>query len=326
MKIPPTYQIAPEILELIVKIDSYRLFFKDKKISEEVESNIQRISLLKSSVYSARIEGNPLTLDDVEITRNKQKKIEIYNIFDVVQLLNRTVQPDKKLDLKTIKDIHSQVMKNLTPDTGKFRKEMTAIFNQAGVVIYTTPPPEKISTLLTQLFQYVNSKNEKFPLITAFISHLIFEKIHPFLDGNGRVGRLLIFVILKARNYDFGLFVPFEEYLDTHKSDYYYFLETGLKNTNDYLIFMLKAFLSQIEDLKSRIEIEEKKLTILSPRLEELYNIIKDHKTVSFDFIKRRFTKIPNRTLRYDLKKLADKNLIIKIGKTKGSYYKINII
>src|SRR3989344_3600617 len=323
MKIPPTYQIVPEILELIVKIDSYRLFFRDKKISEEIKNNIQRISLLKSSVFSARIEGNPLTLEDLETTKEKQKKIEIYNILDAASFLERNVKPSQKLDIKFIKDIHTWVMKNLTPDKGKFRKEMSAIFNQAGIAIYTTPPPEKIITLLTQLLQYVNSNNEKFPLITALLSHLIFEKIHPFIDGNGRVGRLLIFAVLKAKNYDFGWFVPFEEYLDNHKSDYYYYLDTGLQNTNGYLIFMLNSFLSQVEELKKRVEDEEKKKTILSPRLEEIYNIIKDHKVVSFDFIKRRFTKVPNRTLRYDLKKLADKNLIIKIGKTKGAFYKI---
>src|SRR3989344_5623324 len=321
MKIPPTYQITSEILELISKIDSFRLFFKDKKIPEELKNNIQRVSLLKSSLFSARIEGNTLNMDDVEITKDKLKKIEIYNILDAVQNLNRTVKSRQLINLNIIRETHSLVMKDLTPDRGKFRKEMTAIFNQAGVVIYTTPPPEKVSTLLTQLNKFINSEEEKFPLIAAFISHLIFEKIHPFLDGNGRVGRLLIFAILKAKNYDLGFFVPFEEYLDNHKSDYYYYLDTGLQNTNDYLLFMLTSFLSQVEDLKNRIGDEEKKKTILTPRLEEIYNIIKDHPMISFDFIRRRFLKVPERTLRYDLKKLADKNFIIKIGKTRGSYY-----
>ena len=323
MKIPPIYRIVTEILELIVKIDSYRLFFKDKNIPEEMKINIQRTSLLKSSVFSARIEGNPLTLENVETSQDKQKRIEVFNILEAAENLNRTIKSDQSINIKTFKATHALVMKNLSPDKGRFRKEMSAIFNQFGIAIYTTPPPEKIPILLTRLLQYINSDYEKFPLITALISHLIFEKIHPFIDGNGRVGRLLIFAVLKAKNYDFGWFVPFEEYLDNHKSDYYYYLDTGLQNTNNYLIFMLKSFLSQIEDLKKRIEIEEKKQYILSPRLEEIYYLIKDYKTVSFDFIKRRFIKVPSRTLRYDLKKLADKNLILKIGKTKGSFYKI---
>ena len=86
MKIPPPYQITPEILELIVKIDSYRLFFRDKKIPEEIKNNIQRISLLKTSVFSARIEGNPLTLENVETSKDKQKRIEIFNILETAEV------------------------------------------------------------------------------------------------------------------------------------------------------------------------------------------------------------------------------------------------
>jgi len=67
-----------------------------------------------------------------------------------------------------------------------------------------------------------------------------------------------------------------------------------------------------------------KKETFFLPlRQEEIFNIIKDHAVVSFDFIRRRFLKIPERTLRYDLKKLGDLGLIIKIGKTKGCIYRI---
>lgn len=62
--------------------------------------------------------------------------------------------------------------------------------------------------------------------------------------------------------------------------------------------------------------------TILLPlRQEELYYVIRDHRMVFFDFLRRRFLKIPSRTLRYDLKKLTDKGFTVKIGKTKGSYY-----
>jgi len=61
---------------------------------------------------------------------------------------------------------------------------------------------------------------------------------------------------------------------------------------------------------------------LLTPRQEEIYNIIKDHNIISFDEIKRRFLKVPPRTLSYDLKKLINKKLVIKIGKTKGTYYK----
>lgn len=87
---------------------------------------------------------------------------------------------------------------------------------------------------------------------------------------------------------------------------------------------MLEAYLNQLETLKRQLEEEAvKKQEFLSPRQEEIVNIIKDHHVVSFDMIGRRFLKIPKRTLRYDLKKLVDKGLIEKRGETRGRYYRI---
>jgi len=121
------------------------------------------------------------------------------------------------------------------------------------------------------------------------------------------------------------LAIPFEEYLDKNKAEYYYFLDIGLKNTEDYLVFMLKAILTQTENIKIQIEEEKQKKInfLLPPRQEEILQIITDHKIVSFDFIRRRFLKVRPRTLHYDLKKLMQKKIVIKIGKTKGVYYRI---
>ena len=186
------------------------------------------------------------------------------------------------------------------------------------------PPPTQISKLLDNLLAYVNSE-QKFPLVVAFVAHLVFEKIHPFLDGNGRVGRLLIPVILKSKGWDFSLAVPFEEYLDEHKDEYYFYLDQGLENTNNYLEFMLEAFYMQIEEIKNQINEERAKEAhpFLPPRQEEILNIIKDQIIVSFDMIRRRFIQVPERTLRYDLKKLLDRKMIEKSGETRGRYYRI---
>jgi repressor of nif and glnA expression len=98
-----------------------------------------------------------------------------------------------------------------------------------------------------------------------------------------------------------------------------------MKQPEDYLLFMLRAFWAQSEKIKSQIaiEMERKEQVILPPRQEEIYNIIVDHNMSSFDIIRRRFLNVPERTLRYDLKKLQEKNLIRKIGCTKGTYYNI---
>lgn len=326
MRIPPLYQITPEMLNLIAKIDSYRHFFTSIDIPLLVKDKLQRISLLKSALFSARIEGNPLTFENIKTSADKQKKIEVFNILSALNYLKTQLELSNKITIKLILSMHSIIMKNLGFLAGAFRDEMSAIFNQAGVAIYLPPSPQKINMLVNKLLQYINNSQEKFPLIQALLAHLVFEKIHPFIDGNGRVGRLLIYAVLKSKDYDFNLFVPYEEYLDSNKNDYYYYLDLGLKDANSYLLFMLKGFLRQLEKLKESFNQElnkKEELLLLPPRQEEIYQIIKDHRVVSFDFVKRRFLKIPKRTLRYDLKKLADNGYIIKIGKTRGSCYKL---
>lgn len=142
------------------------------------------------------------------------------------------------------------------------------------------------------------------------------------------MGRLLIVAVLKKTEYDFGFFVPFEEYLDNHKEDYYYYLDNGMQDTNSYLLFMLQAFLAQCEEVQRTIQLELKNKDQLGlpPRQEEIFNIIREHQMVSLDFIRRRFLKVPERTIRYDLKKLQDGQFITKIGKTRGSFYRVKMV
>ena len=325
MKIPPDYKITSEILNLISKVDTNLMYLSSLTIPKELKQKIQRISLLKSSLFSARIEGNPLTLEVISKSGNDQEKnIEVFNILKANKFLEKTIKSNFMITKKFIFDLHSLVMIGELGKTKSFRNEMGAIFNQAGVAVYLSPPPTQVNRLIDQLNNYINSNLEKFPLVCGAISHLIFEKIHPFIDGNGRVGRLLIFSILKAKGYGEGYLISFEKYLDENKSDYYYFLDQGLKSPEDYLVFMLTAFLKESEELKKQIETAQSgKATLLPPRQEEIFLIIKEHKVVSFDNIRRRFLKVPERTLRYDLKKLVDKGLTVKIGETRGSYYKM---
>lgn len=322
--IPPSYRITPEMIELLVKIDANLIYLSRISLPELLKDRIRKTSILKSSLFSARIEGNALTYEQIEKENGEtDEKKEIFNILKAVQFVESS-DLSAGITLKTILKLHSMVMAGLSGEEGFFRTELSAIFNEAGEAVYITPAPDKIPGLLKQALAYSNSGEEKFPIINAFVSHLIFEKIHLFIDGNGRVGRLLVFTILKSKQKNIPFFIPFEEYLDEHKDEYYYHLDRGLKNTNDYLLFMLQAFYEQTEKTKQMLTDEmEKAQLLLTPRQEEIYNIVKDHNIVSFDEIRRRFLKIPPRTLSFDLKKLMDKGLVVKIGKTKGSYYRI---
>lgn len=325
MKIPPEYKITPEILELLAKIEANRLVFSSLEIPISVKDRIQRRSLLKSSLFSAKIEGNRLSMEDMNSSYGSKaiEKKEVFNLLKAVTYLEKEVKFGEPVNLDLILKLHSLVLTDISAEAGNFRTTPEAVFNQEGLVIYQPPPANDVVNLINQLVLFINSKSERFIFVKAQIAHLIFEKIHPFVDGNGRVGRLLISTVLKSASNDFNLIIPFEEYINEHKEEYYYYLDVRFKDTEKYLEFMLDCFYQETEKIKQEINLlsKQEKL-LLPPRREEIYNIIKEHNTVTFDFIKRRFLAVPERTLRYDLARLVKDGLVVKIGRTKGSYYR----
>lgn len=326
MLIPPKYALTPTISRLLSSIEASKQVIDSITIPIEVETNIRRASTLKSSLFSARIEGNNLTLD--EITRNpsnSQKKTEVFNVLKAFTFIKQKERKD--LSTNEIFTIHGIVMNNLSAEAGKFRKEHEAIFNSAHIAVYMPPPPRLVLSSIERLIKFANSDKEQFVPVKACLIHYVFEKIHPFVDGNGRVGRLIFQKVLMHGNYGMKGLLPVEEYLDTHRSEYYSALEEPERDVTSYLEFMLEA-LEKVASATKELVMQKKQtdfLDYLLPRRLEIYNIIKDHKMVDFDILRRRFLNVNERTLRYDLKKLANANLIRKRGTTKGAYYEINI-
>lgn len=324
MLIPPKYFLTPKISQLLASIEASKQVIDAISIPAEVETNIRRSSTLKSSLFSARIEGNTLTLDELSSRPSKdQKKAEVFNIL---KALNTIFQKrNKDITLKDILNLHKIVMEGLTHKTqqGKIRNEVSAIFNSAGIAVYMPPPPRSIPSFLEKVIKFANSQKEQFVPIRACLTHYTFEKIHPFLDGNGRVGRLLLQTIMYKGGYGMKGLLTIEEYLDNNRSDYYRALEETERDASPYLELMLEAIAETSEKAKQLV-LEKKQLQAkdyLLPRRAEILDIIKDHRLVNFDQIRRRFMAVNERTLRFDLKKLTDAGLIRKLGNTKGVYY-----
>lgn len=321
------YQKTPLIDNYLLRIEVSKKLIDILPQLPNIEENLRRKSLLKSSLFSAKIEGNKLNLQDLNFSNNQQtvKDIEKLEIFNILKALNWIyTSTESKLTTDTIKQLHILTMKSLTPNAGKFRTEPSAIFNIAGIAIYMTPPPSEILSLLEKLLIYINSQNDHC-LITAALAHFNFEKIHPFLDGNGRVGRLLSTLILKNNNFSFREIVSLEEYLENQRETYYYLLQSGDKDLTKFVEFFLEGIALQAEKAIEQIKNidNEKPEDSLLPRRREILEIIKDHKMVTFDFIRRRFAKIPKDTLHYDLSQLLKKNFIRKLGATRGVCYTI---
>lgn len=308
-----------QIEEYIAKIKAYKELFEKLPKLSHVQENLLRKSTLKSSLFSARIEGNSLELREFELSSSRtQEKREISQIYTALKYVRSLGYP---LNKESMLLIHEKAMNGLVMDAGKLRNEVSSIFNEAGVAVYVSPPPQKINSLLADFFEYLN--NPKDDLSRIAIAHFAFEKIHPFLDGNGRVGRILMNWHLNHLGYGFSGLISFEEYLESNRQRYYDGLGISGKDITMFVEFILETIAISSEQVLLELQNKEEETfeDMLLPRRHEILLIIREHQMVSFDQIKRRFMNVNSRTLHYDLEFLRKKKLIKKLGNTRGAVY-----
>ncbi len=294
---------------------------------------------LKSALFSARIEGNSLTLQEADqielITNLTETQREVVNLM---QVHNELTKLPSIISLDHILTLHKQVMHGLQTHPGKLRTSSSAIFDQLGNITYLTPEPAETKIMLGELIRQYNTKHIQpvDALVNLAQCHYYFEKIHPFADGNGRVGRLLMHWQLHQIDY-LPTQLPLEEFIDTNRSEYYFLLEKNTRQVDGFVLFVMQAIehalhqslsgikqttiaFKRTETLKSN-PAKRTKLNKLIPRQQEIYQIILDHPYTSLDFIHRRFWHISKRTLAYDIIKLVKLDLITKHGQTRGTRY-----
>lgn len=316
----PTVAIDSILLKALTSYETARQLIRTQDVPIAHMRRIEDGTILKSSLFSARIEGNILDESTLEHAKDEDAKREIYNLIDAIGYIKH-IPVRTHITRDTLRHLHAIVMKDLSADAGHLRNEQNAIFDASGGVRYLPPPPITMRKDLDSLIEYANHPAE-FPIINALISHLVFEKIHPFVDGNGRVGRLLIHLVLRSQGEDYPYIVPFERYLDTHRELYYRHIDTGMQDSTGYILFMLEALTKELSALHDDLELQDKNARpYLPPRREEILRVIQDHPYITMDGIHRRFLGVPIRTLRYDIAQLMRMNHIHKIGTTKGTSY-----
>lgn len=219
----------------------------------------------KEAVLSSKIEGTQATLNEVleyeakeEKKEDTERKKDINEIINYREALEVGVKSLQKAPLaeNLIKKLHSILLrsgrgKNKAP--GDFRKTQVYI-GRPGASIedasFVPPPANEIIPLFGNLEKYLNSKEEKDPLVQVAIAHYQFEAIHPFLDGNGRVGRLIISLFLYERQLLSHPFLYLSEFFEEHREDYYELLRlvSEKEKWEDWIKFFLTALATQAEE------------------------------------------------------------------------------
>ena len=306
------WEITPQVNQLLIELEAVKLNFTSLSLSPQREENLRKTSLLKSSVFSVRIEGYPDTVTS--------PRLESQNLLKAYRLIHTKNAPLKP-SLSFMRLLHQLTLDKISHNAGKWRTEEWGIFNQAGVAVYKAPAHFHVPDLMGQYVKFVN-KIPDHAGVRAAIAQFIFEKIHPFADGNGRVGRLISAHLLTKSGFGFRGLAPFEEYIDNHRLTYYETLEPS-HNITGFVEFFLEALISQSKQILSNLDSLTTSLpeSNLPPRHQEILSIIRDHPYSSFDFIHRRFINIKSSTLHYDLAQLMKQKFIKKIRQTRGATY-----
>jgi Fic family protein len=225
--------------------------------------------LTKEAVLSSRIEGTQATLEDVfhYEARSEEKKLakdnDIKEIINYRRVLNFSLGDlkDSPINQEFIKKVHYYLLDSVRgsdKDRGNFRKGKVFI-GSPGVAIeeasYVPPESSLLPSLMNNWEDYINSNLESDLLVQAGIAHYQLEAIHPFRDGNGRVGRLLIPLFLYKREILSAPMLYISEYFERNRRDYYDLLKgvTERAEWNEWLKFFLLALIT--ESLKTRASV-----------------------------------------------------------------------
>ena len=207
-------------------------------------------------------------------------------------------------------------MNGLIESAGRLRSKSVGIM-KGSKVAHVAPPGEMLKPLMNDLFNYLKN-DEDLPLIKSCVFHYEMEFIHPFIDGNGRMGRLWQTLILKE-SYPVFEFLPIETIIKERQEKYYEALGKADNSGESTLFieFMLEVILESLEDL---LNIQNVSLTNID-RINLFKSVIKDDYFSRKDYLKN-FREISSPTASRDLKFAVENGLVEKTGDKNSTIYK----
>lgn len=313
----PPYEITPEILKYVASI-SEKIGEINAKYLIKSNPTLRKQNKIKTIHSSLRIEGNTLTeqqitaiLENKRVIGPRKDIIEVLNALEVYKNINN-LKPYKEKDFL---NAHKLLLQKLIEQPGKYRNQSIGIL-KGSKVEHIAPPLENVPFLMKDLFEYLKDKSE-ISLIKSCVFHYEMEFIHPFLDGNGRMGRLWQTLIL-MQDYPVFEFLSFETLISKNQEKYYKALSSSDKDgkSTKFIEYMLQIIDHSLDEL----------LQNSSKKLSDNDRMLLFLETAKNDFTRKDyiayFKDISSATASRDLKNAVEKSLIERYGDKKTSTYR----
>lgn len=271
---PKTYQpphsLTPAMLRLVSTISE--AVGRLSVLEEEKNLRLRRANRIRTIQGSLAIEGN--TLSEEQITAILEGKRVIAPPKEILEVRNaikayEQFETWKATIEKDLLKAHAVLMTGLVDDAGSYRKGNVGVTN-GDQVVHMAPPANRVKHLMGDLFGWLANTHEPL-LIASSVFHYEFEFIHPFSDGNGRMGRLWQTLILNQWNPLFAN-LPVESMVHEHQSEYYQAINLSTKKTDSapFIEFMLQMILNTIESSTPQVDPQ------VTPQVKKLLSALKD--------------------------------------------------
>lgn len=342
----PKYTITNKILKNIGAIEASKEVIDNAPLLPYYEKKFKDEAIVRSVHYGTHIEGNELNLSQAEkvlrgedvVARDRdiQEVINYRKAMDHIsqlQIANSQLQIEEEI----IKQIHKITVQKILPadQCGMYRKNQVVVKNSlTGDVSFRPPMAIAIPYQLKDLLIFINSKEETHSVLKSGIVHYELVRIHPFIDGNGRVARALSTLILFLEGYDIRKFFSLEEYFDNDAERYYEALQSVEKREGDlthWLEYFTEGLAIELSKIKTKVEnisvdakLKQKlggKPIMLSDRQLKIIEYIQKTGHLQNKAFERLFPMVSEDTVLNELKVLLKSSIIKKQGKTKAAKY-----
>ena len=247
----PPYEITDEMLELVSNIMENLGKLSNVNKLEKLP-RLRRVNRIKSIHSSLAIENNTLSIEQVtDIINGKQvfgPKEDIIAVHNA-NLAYKELENINPYSIDDLLKIHGIMMNGLVSETSKIRTGQVGVYNNDGKVVHLAPPAKLVSGQLEQLFDWIKNSSANM-LIKSSVFHYEFEFIHPFRDGNGRMGRLWQTSLLASWKPIFA-WIPIESIIKDNQEEYYnaITLSTSQAKSNIFIVFMLNVINKAIKNI-----------------------------------------------------------------------------
>jgi len=344
----PQYSISNKILKHIGIIEAAREIISHAPLLPYYEKEFQKDAIVRAVHHGTHIEGNELNMDQAEkviagqpVMARARDIQEVINYRRVMEYLGQLKGEhlEKNITEKFILDLHRMTVEKILPPEkcGEYRTTQVVVKNSlTGEVTFTPPAAAVISVQVKELLDFINTTtpDDIHPVLKSGIVHYELVRIHPFIDGNGRVSRALSTFILFQEGYDIRRFFSLEEYFDNNAAEYYGALQSVSKNEGnlvEWLTYFTQGVAIELSKIKDKIEkisvdikLKEQQggaPIMLSERQLKIIEYIQKVGYLQNNAFKQLFPMVSEDTVLNELRDLIKNGLIKKSGSTKGAKY-----